>query len=316
MKKELVILSGKGGTGKTSVSASFAALSSQAVLVDCDVEASNLAMLLQSEPIAAEDFVGGRIPQKDESLCTACGLCRDLCRFDAIDEELEIDPFACEACGLCARVCPEDAIEMVPHVTGEIFLSATPHGPLVTSRLGIGEEYGGRLISELKTRARRLASERGIDLIIADGPPGIGCPVISTVSGADLALLVTEPSVSGLHDLRRVWEVTEHFGVPSLVAVNKYDLDLDKLREIERYCAAKRIEVVGWIPFDGAVVRALVQGRPPVEGEIGPASLAIRDLWEVVREHLHLPSPTRTEQSSPAEMTGLDPVARLRRRAR
>jgi MinD superfamily P-loop ATPase len=242
-----------------------------------------LAELAETEP-----FVGGRRPQKDDDVCLRCDLCRDVCRYEAIDDDLQIDPFACEACGLCARICPAGAIEMVPQVTGELRVSNTPYGPLVHSELGIGEEYSGKLVSEIRKRALLIAESGGYNLIIADGPPGIGCPVISSITGSTLALLVTEPSVSGIHDLDRIARVTKHFGIPSLVAVNKCDIDLRGMQKIEEYCGQNDLPIVGWIPFDRRVVRAVVNGRPPVLEQMSPAAIAISQLWEVVRDRLGL----------------------------
>ena len=280
--KQLVIVSGKGGTGKTSICSSLAAVAENATLADCDVDAANVGLLLGAETVESEPFEGGRVPILLEERCIQCGMCQEVCRFKAIDDQFRIDPFACEACGFCAHVCPNQAIEMRPRVSGELRVSSTRYGTLVHARLGVAEEYSGKLVAEVRNRALQLADEEGCNLIIADGPPGIGCPVISAVTGADLALVVTEPSVSGLHDLERVLRVIANFRIPAIAVINKYDINTEMSWAVEKRCTELDVPVVGRIPFDSSVARSLVNNQPPVLGATGPAAAAIRQVCEVV----------------------------------
>jgi MinD superfamily P-loop ATPase len=280
--REIVVLSGKGGTGKTAVTSSLAFLAGGAVLADADVDAANLALVLASETVEEEDFLGMPKPVRDEDLCQACGLCRDKCRFDAFDLALNVDPAACEGCGLCARVCVFGALRMEPHVAGRVFLSRTPYGSLVHARLEPGEENSGKLVTAVRRRARALAEADGATTLLVDGPPGIGCPVIAALGGADLALLVAEPSVSGLHDLDRVLGLAEHFRVPAGVVVNKWDLAPDNTDRIRAGCEERGIPLLGRIPFDRSVVDAIVAGVPPVQGASGAVADALRAVGERV----------------------------------
>ena len=240
--KEVVILSGKGGTGKTSIVGSFAALAQNKVLADCDVDAADLHLLLSPSIKQENEFWSGQVAFIDEEKCTQCGLCQDVCRFDAIDD-FKIDPISCEGCGFCSHICPVEAITMKESLSGRWFISDTKYGPLVHARLGIAQENSGKLVALVRQHAKQIAERDGLDYIISDGPPGIGCPVISSLSGANLALLVTEPTLSGIHDLERVLGVCRHFDIPALVCVNKYDLNTDNTRQIEDYCLNLGVEV-------------------------------------------------------------------------
>jgi MinD superfamily P-loop ATPase len=281
---ELLVISGKGGTGKTSIMGAFAALAPRAVLADCDVDAANLHLLLKPEVQREFTFDGlpkARIlPEK----CTQCGICVEACRFDAIGN-WQVDPLACEGCGVCIRLCPAEAMESVERVAGRWFVSRTAYGPLVHAELGVGEENSGRLVAEVKRQAREVAQENGTPLILVDGPPGIGCPVISALAGATLALLVTEPSVSGWHDLERALRLARHFGVEPLVCINKADLDEARSREIEWCCYDEGVAVIGHIPFDEKVAEAVV-GGVPVTAMPGKAATAIHRLWDKVAAKL------------------------------
>lgn len=279
--KELVILSGKGGTGKTSVVASFAALSKDKVLVDCDVDAADLHLLLQPTAQKAEEFWSGQTAVIDKELCTECGLCEDICRYGAVDVPA-IDPIACEGCGFCFNVCPENAITMRENLAGHWFVSDTRYGPLVHARLGIAQENSGKLVTVVRQSARALAQEQGLNHIISDGPPGIGCPVISSLSGTNLALIVTEPTLSGMHDLDRVLGVCSHFGVPALVCINKFDINEKNTRHIEKSCSDMGIAEVYKLPFDNAVTEALVHGMPVVEYSKNGITRRIEELWHSV----------------------------------
>ena len=290
--KELAILSGKGGTGKTTVSASFAALAGRKVLADCDVDAANLHLLLDPKPRRVEDFTAMRLPRVDRELCAECGLCQAQCRFDAIQLDFDagyvIDELACEHCGLCARVCPEWAIQMEPHVCGQWMVSDTLHGTLVHARLGIGEDNSGKLVTQVRREARRLAEAEGVGLILNDGPPGIGCPVTAAITGVDLVLAVTEPTPSGLHDLQRVAGLCQHFQVQLGVCINKHDLSAENSAQIRDWCRSQGIDIAGEIPYDPAVHRALTARRSLVEVDEGPAALAITRLWDGLGARLRL----------------------------
>jgi len=279
--KEIVVLSGKGGTGKTSIVGSLAVLAKRKVLADCDVDAADLHLLFSPSVKQESEFWSGQVACIDEDRCTECGLCQDLCRFDAI-KDFRVDPIACEGCGFCSHICPVEAITMEENMSGRWFISDTKYGPLVHARLGIAQENSGKLVAVVRQQARQIAEERNLDYIISDGPPGIGCPVISSLSGASLALLVTEPTLSGMHDLERVLGVCRHFGVPAMVCINKYDLNEDNTRQIETYCSTQGVELASKIPFDNVVTEALVRGVPVVEYSDGRVSREIGALWQKV----------------------------------
>jgi MinD superfamily P-loop ATPase len=283
--KEVVVLSGKGGTGKTSIVGSFAALAKGAVLADCDVDAADLHLLLQPVVQQTHEFWSGQTAFIAEDRCTQCGLCQELCRFKAI-KDFRVDPISCEGCGFCSRICPTEAITMKENLAGHWFISNTRYGSLVHARLGIAQENSGKLVALVRQQARQMAEKNGADYIISDGPPGIGCPVISSLSGANLALLVTEPTLSGIHDLERVLGVCQHFGVPALVCINKYDVNEDNTHQIERYCLSQGVEVAARIPFDNTVTRAMVAGLPVVEYSRNGVSHQIEALWELVSKSL------------------------------
>jgi len=262
--KEVVVLSGKGGTGKTSIVGAFAALAKHKVLSDCDVDAADLHLLLAPTPVEEHEFWSGQLAVIDPGLCTQCGLCEEACRFDAI-HDFTVARVGCEGCGLCARICPAGAIRMKDNLAGHWFVSETRFGPLVHARLGIAQENSGKLVHLVRRKAKETAESAGIDITINDGPPGIGCAVISSLSGASLACIVTEPSLSGIHDMERVLQVCRHFGVPALVCVNKYDINEEGTRRVEQYCAEQGIDVVARIPFDTRFTEAQVQGVSIVE---------------------------------------------------
>jgi MinD superfamily P-loop ATPase len=279
--KEIVVLSGKGGTGKTTVVGSFAALAGSKVLADCDVDAADLHLLLSPSERQKSEFWSGQIAQIDEDLCTECGLCEELCRFDAI-KDFRVDPVSCEGCGFCSQICPVEAITMKENMSGHWFISDTRYGPLVHARLGIAQENSGKLVAVVRQQAKQIAEEKNLDHIISDGPPGIGCPVISSLSGVSLALLVTEPTLSGMHDLDRVLDVCRHFGVPALVCINKYDLNEENTRQIESQCLSQGVEIVGKISFDNVVTRSIVHRVPVVEYSNGRVSQEIARMWSTI----------------------------------
>jgi len=286
--RELVILSGKGGTGKTTVAAALAHLSAQEarlVLADADVDAANLELVVGAEVEARHEFRGGKVAVVDEARCTACGRCAEVCRFGAVvaGEPYAVNGVLCEGCAVCFYQCPVEAIRMEEALDGYWLLSRSRYGPLVHGSLRAGRENSGKLVALVKEKARHLAAEMPAPLLLVDGPPGIGCPVIASLSGADIALAVTEPSVAGFHDLERVVGVARHFQVPVLVCLNKADLNRRQAEEIERFCAAQGMELLARIPFDPAVTQAMVQGRPVTADGGGPAAEALAGLWAAIR---------------------------------
>jgi len=289
---ELVVISGKGGTGKTSVTASLAALAKSVVLADCDVDAADLHLVLEPSIVRRNRFSGGSRARIEPGHCTACGKCEELCRFDAIfhdgpgnghaERTCRVDPIACEGCGVCFRFCAEGAIDFMPADNGEWFVSDTRCGPMVHAKLGIAEENSGKLVSILRTEAKRIAATGNLDLAIVDGSPGIGCPVIASITGADLVLIVTEPTLSGLHDLGRVTQLTKHFGIQALVCVNKWDLNADLADEIERSARGIGVEAVGRIRYDRSVTEAQIKKQALVEYSTAAAGEDLRSLWTCV----------------------------------
>jgi len=278
--KEIVVISGKGGTGKTSIAGGFASLSENAVLCDCDVDAANLGLILNPKLVETHEFYVSNKAHISENKCTHCGLCIKHCRFDAI-KNFRVEKYSCEGCGICARLCPVGAIEMRPVLSGHWFISNTRNGTLVHASLEPGEENSGKLVTLVREKAHTVAQEEGKELIITDGPPGIGCPVIASLSGADLALVVTEPTLSGLHDLERVLHVCRHFNVSAGVCINKYDINSENSQEIEKRCKKNDVPLLGKIPYDENVPKAMVNGIPVTQYNC-PASLEIRHLWESV----------------------------------
>lgn len=290
---EIVVLSGKGGTGKTSIVGSLAALADNKVLADCDVDAADLHLLLSPTVREEHEFWSGQVAQINRELCTECGLCQQLCRYEAI-HDFEVDPVSCEGCGFCSRICPVEAIKMKECLSGRWFISDTRFGPLVHARLGIAQENSGKLVALVRERARDIAEQNGYQYVVSDGPPGIGCPVISSLSGAHLAVLVAEPTLSGMHDLERVVGVARHFGVPALVCINKYDLNEQNSAAIEAYCRQESVPLAARIPFDNAVTESLLRGVPVVEYSTGPVAREIGSLWEAVSAALKQESASRS----------------------
>lgn len=285
----LAIISGKGGTGKTMVAAALADIGGvPQVLADCDVDAANLALLLAPRRLTTDEFRGLEVGRIDLDLCSDCGICVDNCRFGAIvrqDDSWVVDTLHCEGCGVCAYVCPMGAAEMIPHVCGEIYTSETDYGNLAHARLFPGSGNSGLLVVEVKKQA--VALSEGADLMLVDGPPGIGCPLIATISGMDSVLIVTEPGVAALHDLARLVTVCRRFDVRIFVVINRSDLAEDICKEIEEYCAKENIPVIGKIPFDPAVVEAARAGRPVTQGK-SAATGALRGIREILYSELGL----------------------------
>jgi MinD superfamily P-loop ATPase len=286
--KQIVVISGKGGTGKTVVSACFAVLARNAVLADVDVDAANLHLLLRPEIRERHVFRSGRKARIEAGKCTACGICPPLCRFDALIEDKEgkvaVDTLSCEGCGVCYQVCSEQAVEMETPVAGEWYVSKTKYGPFVHARLGIAEENSGKLVTEVRKKARQIAESEKRDLVIMDGAPGIGCPVIASLTGTDLALVVTEPTPSGRHDMERIIGLARHFKIRAACCVNKFDLNPENSGEIERWCREQSIPVVGKIPFDMAVPESVVQGIPYLEYSSNSSADDVRRMWSSLME--------------------------------
>lgn len=283
--KELVIISGKGGTGKTSIIAAFSSLAENKVLCDADVDAADLHLIMDPKVQERHDFEAGHTAIVDQEKCTECGLCRGLCRWDAISADFQVDSIECEGCGVCVHFCPEKAIDFPDNTCGEWFISNTRFGPLVHARLGIAEENSGKLVTLVRQEAKKLGEKKDLDLILTDGPPGIGCPVIASMGGADAALMITEPTVSGRHDMERVAELAAHFKVPGMICVNKYDLNIHETRLVEDKAREMNLDILGRIPFDPVFTKAMVQGQTIFEYNTHSATgKAVKDIWEKVSE--------------------------------
>ncbi|MBN1898177.1 MAG: 4Fe-4S binding protein [Spirochaetes bacterium] len=283
--KQIVVISGKGGTGKTTLTACFAALSKNKIICDCDVDAADLYLLLGPDIMHEENFTGSKVALIDPEKCSECGECVKACRFDAIID-LEIDPVKCEGCGVCVYLCPEKAIVMNNRVDGTIFLSDTSYGPFFYARLNAGSGNSGKLVTEIRKKAFQKASDMKSELILIDGSPGIGCPVIASISGTDLALIVIEPTLSGEHDLLRIAGLTEHFKIPTLVCINKFDINEDISNKIENICNEKKIPVVGKIPYDPIVTRAMIEKKTVIEFTDRPVKEQIQNIWKNIYEKL------------------------------
>jgi len=278
--KQIVIISGKGGTGKTVVTGAFAALAQNKAMVDCDVDAADLHLLLHPKIKERHEFRSGKTAVIDKKLCTQCGKCISVCRFEAIKDDFTVERFSCEGCGLCALICPYKAIQLEENLAGEWFVSDTQYGPFVHAKLGIAEENSGKLVAKIRQIAKEIAEKQALDYIIVDGPPGIGCPVIASLSGVDCAVIVTEPTLSGLHDAERVIGVARHFNIPVKLVVNKYDLNPSITEKIERFCLKQDIPLIGKVAFDKTVVKALVEGKTIIEYAECAAGREIKRIWD------------------------------------
>lgn len=278
--REVLFLSGKGGTGKTSLAGAFAVLARGKVLADCDVDAANLHLLLSARTMLEGDFEGGKEAVRDAARCTCCGACRRVCRFQAVDARFEIDPFLCEGCGACVTVCPSEAMALVPKTSGRWLIAATPFGSLASAELLPGEETSGKLVALVKDKARQLAESERLERVLSDGSPGIGCPVIASIRGATAVILVAEPSLSGLHDLERVLGVVRHFSVPAYLVLNKADLCPELADRVEAFAADRGVPLLGSIPYDEQVLACVAEGRSVVEAPTSPAGQAMRVIFE------------------------------------
>ena len=290
--KEIVVISGKGGTGKTSIVAAFAALAGKKVLADCDVDAADLHLVLNPRIEHREDFSGGKKAKILEDKCISCDRCIEECRFDAIHYPVlgngktadtpYINPIFCEGCGVCVRVCPVEAISFEPAVNGAWYTSSTNYGPMVHAKLGMAEGNSGKLVTLIRQKARDIAGRDNLDYIIIDGSPGIGCPVIASITGSDLVLVVTEPTLSGQHDLLRVAQLTAHFRIPTIVCVNKWDLNADITEQIEGEAKERGVQAAGRIRYDPAITEAQIMKTSIVEYTDGAVSDDIKAVWQNV----------------------------------
>ncbi|MDD4995760.1 MAG: 4Fe-4S binding protein [Patescibacteria group bacterium] len=278
--RQIVVISGKGGTGKTVITGAFAALAKNKVMADCDVDAADLHLLLQPAIKERHEFRSGKTAVINKELCQKCGRCIDVCRFKAITDDFTVDSMSCEGCAFCSHICPAQAIIMKESISGEWFISDTRFGPMVHAKLGIAEENSGKLVSLVRKQSKELAEKNNCDWVIIDGAPGIGCPVIASLSGIDCAVVVTEPTLSGLHDALRVIEVTKYFKVPSRLVINKYDLNPDMSGKIEEHCAKNGISLIGKVRFDKTVVEAMVEGKTIMEYKDTPVKDEIKEVWE------------------------------------
>ncbi len=289
--KELVILSGKGGTGKTSITSAFASLSDSMMLCDADVDAADLHLIMAPDVRETHDFAGGYEAEIIPDACIGCGQCMELCRFGAVSqvegqEIYYINGIDCEGCGVCADLCPESAIKFEEKICGQWFASDTRFGQMIHARLGVAEENSGRLVALVREEARKRVLANRIDLLITDGPPGIGCPVIASMGQANAVLIVTEPTVSGIHDMERVAQLAAHFKIPAMICVNKYDLNPEQAKAIEAIAEKRQLNFVGKIPFDPAFTKAMVQGKSIMETHAdSPAAMEIKNIWNRVMDH-------------------------------
>jgi len=287
--KEVVIISGKGGTGKTSITSSFCALADNAVIADCDVDAPDLHILLDPDIQSRHDFSGGKKAFIDQSKCSQCGTCLDLCRFDAISNDFKIDPFACEGCGVCVWNCPEEAITFDQVKNGEWYSSHTRFGKMIHAQLAPGEENSGKLVTLVRQKARAQAEDQQAELLIVDGPPGTGCPVIAAIGGADHLLIVTEPSLSALHDLQRAVQLAAYFKIPCSVCINKYDINENVVKKIQDYCDEHNVKIVGKIKFDKSMVAAQLEKQTLIEYSNNEATDEIQTIFnKLFKEKVNL----------------------------
>ena len=289
--KEIVVISGKGGTGKTSLTASLAFLSgNNAVIADCDVDAADMHLLMSPDFGYREDFYSGQVASIDTDICTSCDLCREKCRFDAIDKANEkyiVRELDCEGCGYCARICPVEAISMNDQYSGQFFISKSRmDNTLVHARLGIGAENSGKLVAKVKKEARKIAEEENKDFVIADGSPGIGCPVISSLSGADFVVIVTEPTVSGIHDMKRVYELVKKFDIRVSCIINKYDLNPEITSEIMKFIDSESIIHLGNIPYSKVFTEAVTKGITIMENGDKEMAAIVTNSWSKIREYI------------------------------
>lgn len=283
---QLAIVSGKGGTGKTSIAASFARLANKRIVVDCDVDASNIPIVLPHTIMEEIPFFGEKKALISPDRCRGCGDCAMYCRFNAIKDFYVVDPLMCEGCGVCAMMCHYEAIDMVDHQSGSLVIAQSDSQPFLFAKMGIGEGNSGKLVTDLRQKAKAIAEEKNYDCIIIDGPPGIGCPVIASITGTTHVIIVTEPSISGIHDLERIIQLTQHFRIPASVCINKSDLSDENRQIIVDICNRYSVPIIGTIPYDTDVIKAQIAGKTVVDYSHGLASQEITTLWNTVQTFL------------------------------
>ena len=281
---ELTVISGKGGTGKTTIALALAELAEDSIKADCDVDSPNLHLFYKGKDVKEECFYGEKKAVAEKSLCIGCGQCEKVCQFDAIRNGV-VNSFKCEGCGACTLVCPQKSISLKDEKTADVYITQTNKGIISRAQMEVGSEGSGKLITMLRSNARKFAAKD--TLIIIDGSPGIGCPVISSVTGSDAVLIVTEPTQSGLEDFKRVMELCRHFGVLTLACINKYDINEKKAEEIEGFCRENDVYVIGKIPYDDTVLKSINELVPIVHYRDSKANQAIRQMWENIREHIY-----------------------------
>jgi MinD superfamily P-loop ATPase len=284
--KQLTIISGKGGTGKTSITAAFASIAKNTVFADCDVDAADLHLIFKPKVKKTIIFKGLKYASVDISKCTFCMKCVESCVFNAIDKKINVNNNLCEGCGVCKYICPINAIKMIDRESGYAYISESRFGPLSHAVLNTAEEASGKLVTIVRENAKKIAEEMKKNLILIDGPPGIGCPVISSITGVDLVLIVTEPTLSAIHDLNRIYNVSNHFKIPSIVCINKYDINHDNTLKIEEFCENKNIPIVGKIPYDNMITKSMVNEQSIIEYSNGNLSKRFRDMWENIKGRL------------------------------
>ncbi len=282
--KQLVVISGKGGTGKTTLTSSLAYLADNRNIADCDVEAPNLNLMLNSKEIDEKEYIGGKVAKLNLEKCKKCNMCIETCRFDAISSEYEIDELKCEGCGACSYVCPSGAIDMIDDETGVVKTNEMKDGFFTYANLNIGADGAGKLVSEVRTSLK--AKTKSDELIIIDGSPGIGCVVIASITGCDSAIIVTEPTQSGLEDLKRVFSLVEFFKLEGNVVINKYDINTEKTKEIEEFCNEKGIQVLGKIPFDKYINKAMKENKLVIQYKESDAGKVIKEIWEKINNKM------------------------------
>ncbi|HOI25453.1 MAG TPA: ATP-binding protein [Caldisericia bacterium] len=289
--KQILIASGKGGTGKTSISAAFASLAKQAVFADCDVDASDLHLLLSPEILQSFSFISGKEASINQTQCSICGKCYQLCRFEAImtpdheNQKYRVNPIACDGCGVCVKNCPEQAISFIDKDNGEYYHSHTRFGELIHAQLHPGGENSGKLVSLVRKKALDLAKASNLELVLIDGPPGIGCPVIASLTGCDLLLIVVEPSLSSLHDAKRLIQLSKHFSVPCFILINKWDISPILSKQMESEFKNMKVKVLGKLPYDTEFIRAMMEGKTIIEyHKNGKTASTLMSVW---KELLH-----------------------------
>ncbi len=284
--KQIVVISGKGGTGKTSIVSALSSIGPKKVLADCDVDAADLHLILKPTIVEEHDFISGERPSIDLDICTQCGLCIDNCNFEAISDEFKILPEKCEGCGVCSFVCPAGAVTEEPRNCGKWFKSSTRFGTLIHAALGIGEENSGKLVTTVRNASTAAGEIEEAEIVIVDGSPGIGCPVIASLTNADLAVFVAEPTITALHDLKRVYKLTEHFKIPSMVIINKCGINANQENEIKVFCLEKEISIAGELPYDIGFTKAQIAGQSAVEYDPEGLGAKVEEIWKELEKKL------------------------------